>query len=382
MNLRFWLYLLLLAQATALLAACDLGTPPPPSSPEVRVGFVFADNLPGEGGDNQQRKAVELALSEIAALGGNVQIVPLFRETTGDPEGAKRAFVELVSEQNAHVIVGPTWSNEARAAHPVAQGAGVPVLAVSNTAGGITDVGEYVFRVSQSEGEVIPELVARAKAQLDLTKVGLVYDSDDPYSKAVTDVFRAEMAKQGVNIVGVYLLPEMRPDYKQLAASIERDAPEAVVVSALQAEAWEVLGKIRTASDVYVIGGSTFASPEMLAAHRQIANRLVLGVPWHPLSEDELSSAFVSAFEKRYDMVPDLLAAQAYAGTYLLHTALERIDLKGKSLSESRNAIRDALKSVGTEPTVLGPFSFTDKRNPKHLPTIMVATEGELEEMK
>jgi branched-chain amino acid transport system substrate-binding protein len=382
MSLRFRLYLLLLVQALALLAACDLGTPPPTTPPEVRVGFVFADNLPGKGGGNQQRKAVELALSELAALGGNVHIVPLFKEAGDDPESARQAFVELVGEQGAHVILGPTWSSEARAAHPVAQGAGVPVLAVSNTAGGITDLGEYVFRVSQSEGEVIPELVERAKERLELSKVSLVYDGSDPYSKAVADVFRAEMERQGVSIVGEYVLPEMRPDYKELAANIAEDAPAAVVVSALQARAWEVLGQIRAVSDLYVMGSSTFVSPEMLATHKEIANRLVFGVPWHPLSDDPLSREFVSNFEKRYGTVPDMLAAQAYAGTYLLHTALERTDLKGKSLAESRNAIRDALRSAGTVPTVLGPFSFTDKRNPKHLPTILVATEAKLEEMK
>ncbi len=45
-------------------------------------------------------------------------------------------------------IVGPTLSQQAFAADPIANKAGVPVVGPSNTAQGIPQIGEYISRVS------------------------------------------------------------------------------------------------------------------------------------------------------------------------------------------------------------------------------------------
>jgi branched-chain amino acid transport system substrate-binding protein len=364
--------------AVALLVplACDTGETVPPLPVEVRVGLVFA------GGDRiSQKEAVELALREREERAVSPRIVPLFKETASAPESARKAFGDLIGKEGVHVILGPTWSSEARLAHPIAQAAGVPVLAISNIAGGITDAGDYIFRISLSEGEVIPETVKIADEELNLAQVSLVYDPGDLFSKAVADVFRAEIERRGLRIVGEHQLSNNTSSAGEIALTVAAEGPDAVIVSALQVQAWGVLQEIRKVSSVYVIGGSVFASPEMMREYQGAANNLVFGVPWHSLSGELQSREFVEEYRSAYSTEPDVQAAQAYAGMVLLDAALERVELEGKSLGESRTSIRDGLKSVGTVPTVLGTLSFTDKRNPKHPPSIMIARGGKLEEL-
>ena len=68
---------------------------------------------------------------------------------------------------------------EAFAADPVAQENGTPVLGVSNTAAGITDMGEFVFRNSLPESAVIPGVVSQATEALGLTTAGIIYANVD-----------------------------------------------------------------------------------------------------------------------------------------------------------------------------------------------------------
>src|SRR5690606_35796540 len=98
-------------------------------------------------------------------------------------------------------IIGPTLSNGAFQAQPIAQEAGVPVVAISNTADGITAQGDYVFRVSLTEAQVIPQTVEVAKAEYGLEKVVVMYSNDDAFTESGYEVFSSALEDQGVEVL-------------------------------------------------------------------------------------------------------------------------------------------------------------------------------------
>ncbi|MDW8300030.1 MAG: ABC transporter substrate-binding protein, partial [Anaerolineae bacterium] len=71
----------------------------------------------------------------------------VFADTGGDEAGAINAFQTLINRENVVGILGPTLSQQAFAADPIADQAGVPVIAPSNTARGIPQIGRFIFRV-------------------------------------------------------------------------------------------------------------------------------------------------------------------------------------------------------------------------------------------
>ena len=118
-------------------------------------------------------------------------------------------------------VVGPTLSNEALSSDPEAQKVGCPVLAVSNTAAGITDIGDFIFRDSLAESQVIPETIKQAKEKLGISKVAILYAKDDAFSKSGYDVFKAELQKSNIQILTEQSFATTDTDYKaQLTAII------------------------------------------------------------------------------------------------------------------------------------------------------------------
>ncbi|HEY0070443.1 MAG TPA: ABC transporter substrate-binding protein, partial [Chloroflexia bacterium] len=133
---------------------------------------------------------------------------------------------------------------------------------------------------------------------------------------------------------------------------------------------------------VHIIGGNGFNSPAVVKAAGDTAEGLIVGAAWNLNATDELSKKFIQNFNNKNGKNPDQFAAQAYAGVYILHDAAKRANLEGKSVADARTAIRDALKSTDAVPTVLGPFSFTDKRDANHPPVVQIVKDGKFDLLK
>jgi branched-chain amino acid transport system substrate-binding protein len=126
----------------ALAACASRVSPPQPPvqqgeparSAEIKVGLMLP--LSGAAADLGQDmlQAAEMALFDVGP--NNVVLLP--RDTGGTPEGARRAANDLVAE-NVEVIIGPLFSHGVQATSPIAQAAGIPVLAFSNSAAVATD---------------------------------------------------------------------------------------------------------------------------------------------------------------------------------------------------------------------------------------------------
>lgn len=353
---------------------------------EVKVGFAFVTS-----GDNavygaSQKPAAQMAIDEINAMGKGPKLTGIFEDTAGKPDQAFTVYQKFINADKVYAIVGPTLSNEAKTADPEAQKNKVPVLAVSNTAGGITDIGDYIFRDSLAEYQVIPETVKQAKATLNIGKVSLMYANDDAFSKSGADVFRTELQKNGIQILSEQTFSTNDTDYKTQLQAIKGENPDAIVVSALAKPAQTILQQARNDvgidPKIHIIGGNGFNSPAVVKAAGPAAEGLIVGAAWNLNATDDLSKKFIDNYTKAAGKAPDQFAAQSYAGVYILYDAITRADVSGKSLEDARTAIRDALKNTKSVQTVLGPFSFSDKRDAQHPPVVQIVKDGKFDVLK
>ncbi|MGA7732458.1 MAG: ABC transporter substrate-binding protein [Chloroflexia bacterium] len=352
---------------------------------EAKIGFAFATSGGAAVYGASQRAAAEMAIAEINAMGDGPKLVGIFEDTAGTPDQAFTVFQKFINADKVHAIIGPTLSNEALTSDPEAQKNGVPVLAVSNTASGITDIGDYIFRDSLSEGQVIPETIMQATSKLGITKVSLMYANDDAFSKSGADVFRAYLQRMGTEILSEQTFSTNDVDFKAQLNAVKAENPDAIVVSALINPAKLITQQARNdvgiGPEVHIIGGNGFNSPALIADTGGAAEGVVVGAAWNSGSTDELSVKFIENFNKANGKNPDQFAAQSYAGVYILYDAIKRADVEDKPLAEARTAIRDALKSTRDFPTVLGSFSFTG-RDADHPPVVQIVRNGKFEILK
>jgi branched-chain amino acid transport system substrate-binding protein len=343
-------------------------------SGEIPVGFVFSLTGPAAIYGTSQQNAVQLAVEEINKSGmlGDATIRATIEDDESKPETGTTVFEKLINEDQAVAIIGPTLSNVALSTDPIAQEAGVPVIAVSNTAAGITEMGDYIFRVSLLESAVIPTTIEVTKEQLGYERVAIMYANDDAFSKSGYDAFKQALQSNRVEILAEETFSTNDTDFSAQLTKIKNldPAPQALIVSALAQPAAGILTQMEQLGlDLPVIGGNGFNSPDLYRLAGDAANGVIAGAAWIVTNDNPKNQAFVEAYNEKYGKNPDQFAAQAYTGVNLLAEAIKNAG------STDRTAIRDALNQLKSVSTVLGTFSF-ENREPRHTPIVQQLEDG------
>ena len=200
--------------AAGLLLLCILATgcgtaatPAPAAALPAQISVAAVEDLTGPNAvyGTSIKMGIDLAARQINSqkfLGAGVSFNVNYTDTASNTDQVVSAFKKLlVADTNTTAIIGPTLSSEAVAADPLAQQAGVPVVASSNTAGGITTIGSYIFRTSLPESAVVPNTVSVVSKALGLKKVAIIYGSDDTFTTSSEQIFKDSFTKAGVQVL-------------------------------------------------------------------------------------------------------------------------------------------------------------------------------------
>lgn len=336
----------------------------------VTVGVVFSQTEGAAVYGSSQLAAVELAAEELNAEGG-VTYELAVEDDASDPTQGITAFERLINQEGVSVIIGPTLSNTAFSTNPIAQEAGIPVLGVSNTAEGITDIGDYIFRDSLTEGQVIPQTIEQSKAEFGLEQVAVLYGDDDAFTESGYQVFVEALESNEIEVTDTQTFAKGDTDFSAQLTAARQTEPDALVVSALAEEASLILTQAADLGlDVPVIGGNGFNSPAMIENAGDAAEGVVVGAAWNSSAEDNTSQEFITTFEDAAGESPDQFAAQAHAGMNIIGEAV------ATACSSDPTEIRDAMAGISGLPTVLGDFSFTDNRDADHPAVVQIVQDG------
>ncbi|WP_129788259.1 ABC transporter substrate-binding protein [Promicromonospora panici] len=342
---------------------CTIGSPVPVGAALSLTGAA------GSYGESQQ-KGLELAAEQLNAQGG-VEYELTVEDDQTDPRQGIAVFEQLTAEDGASVIIGPTLSTGAFQAQPIAQEEGVPVLAISNTVDGITAQGDYIFRDSLTESQVIPRTVAAAKAEYGLEKVVVMYANDDALAEAGGEVFAGALDAEGIDVADTLTFSVADTDFRALLTEAKAADPDALVVSSLIEAAIPLVTQARELGiDVPIIGGNGFNNPKLMADAGDAAEGVVVGAAWNSESESPENTAFLADFEEKNGTQPDQFAAQAYTGLMLIDQAVR------SSCSGERDAIKEGLGAIEGVPTVLGELTINDERDAEHEAVVQVVEDG------
>lgn len=343
--------------------SCTIETPVP-------VGAALSLTGAAASYGTTQKNGLELALEELNAKGG-VEYDLTIEDDATDPKQGITVFEKFTTKDKVSLIIGPTLSNTAKQTNPVAQEEQTPVLGISNTAAGITDIGDYIFRDSLTEGAVIPQTIAAAKEKFGLSKVVVMYSNDDAFTESGYTAFKDALDAEGVEIIKTITFSKADTDFRALLTDAKGANPDALVVSALIEAAVPLTTQARELGiTVPIIGGNGFNTPKLMADAGEAAEGVVVGAAWNSASDNPENLAFLEAYQAKFNAEPDQFAAQAYAGLYLVDAAVRA------GCSGEREDIKANLSELDNVPTVLGNFSFTDGRDADHPAVVQVVQGG------
>ncbi|PLZ96930.1 branched-chain amino acid ABC transporter substrate-binding protein, partial [Fischerella thermalis CCMEE 5196] len=203
-----------LASCTLLLAACGGGNTDTSNtgtntatntstttsiSGPIPIGIAFAQTsnvaLLGQEGV-AGAKIAEKYFNDQGGINGK-KIKLIFQDAGGDEAGAINAFQTLINKDKVVGIIGPTLSQQAFSAAPIAERAKTPVIGASTTAKGVPEIGDYIARVSASVSVVAPNSVKAAlKQNPNIKKVAVFYAQNDAFNKSETEIFQKTVKDQ------------------------------------------------------------------------------------------------------------------------------------------------------------------------------------------
>lgn len=213
-NLRRLAWLALLTGLALALAACGtpqggqqqgqqsqpVEAPPEPEAPEgltedgkIGIGFLAPLTGPQAGVGQAILQAAQMAFLDNADEGSAL----LVANSGANAASAARATQELI-DQGAAIIIGPLFADSVRAAAPVAQRAGVPLLAFTND-DSVAQPG--VFALGLSPAAQVERVVDYA-ARNGLLRFG-VFAPDDRYGRLAVGALQQAAGRPPLQVTEV-----------------------------------------------------------------------------------------------------------------------------------------------------------------------------------
>ena len=365
----------LLAGLGVGLAGCSGGDPaaqrPLNLQQGVPVGAVLALSGNANVYGQDQRVGLQLALAHLNKAGGiGGTPVRLAIEDSGSDDPGANAAMTLQINRGMLAVIGPTLSQQAFAADPIAQRRGMPVVAPSNTATGIPQIGHFISRVSAQSSVIAPLSIAKAlKLQPSIRRAAVFYAQDDAYSTAETTIFQRALNAKGLKPVTVQRTQLADNDFQNQISATLALKPDLIVLSLQAVDGGNLVRQLRELGyRGTIVVGNGMNTPNIYPICQKYCDGLLIAQAYSPELNTPANRAFVSAFAAnqsrsgRGPTIPPQLTAQAYTALQVVGEALQRLNaqrpLNTLTVAEARKALMDAILA-GTYQTPLGDIRFT-----------------------
>jgi branched-chain amino acid transport system substrate-binding protein len=286
----------------------------------------------------------------------------IFEDTGGDENGAINAFSALIGK-GVLGIVGPTLSQQANAADPEAERAGVPVLAPSNTAKGIPQLGDFIARVSAPVAVVAPLAVEQALTMDPSIKtVAVAYAQNDAFSSSETGTFQETVKAKGLTLATVQTFQTSDTDFTAQANAMLGKKPQLVIVSGLAADGGNLVKQLRELGYTgLIIGGNGLNTTNVFPVCAKACDGVLIAQAYSPTYDNEINKEFLAAYTAEQKKQPPQFSAQTFTAVQVFVEALRVVDkakpLKDMDLKTQRIELNKAVLA-GKYETPLGPISF------------------------
>ncbi len=309
----------------------------------------------------------------------------VFQDTGGDEAGAINAFQTLINQDKVVGIVGPSASQQAFSANPIAERAKVPVIGASNTAKGIPQIGDYIARVSAPVSFIAPNAIKAAlKLNPQIKKVAVFYAQNDAFTTSETEIFQQAIKDIGLDIVTVQKFQTTDTDFQAQAGNAIALQPDLVVISGLAADGGNLVRQLRELGyKGLVVGGNGLNTSNIFSVCRALCHGIIIAQAYSPEATSEINTAFRETYRSQNQKEPPQFSAQAFTAVQVFVEALQALDRKTKVSTLSLPELRQQLNQqilAGKYKTPLGEIAFTPEgeviQNQFYIAQIQMNSDG------
>ena len=299
------------------------------------------------------KNAEELAVKEINEAAGYTVFDFKFEDDEHDAEKSVNAYNTL-KDWGMQVLAGPTTTTPSLAVAAETANDNLFMMTPSASAEAVIQTGENVFQIcftDPNQGVASADYIADNALG---TKVGIIYDSSDAYSRGIHDKFKAEAAAKGLEVVAdEAFTADNKSDLSTQLTKCQTAGADLVFLPIYYQEASQIL----------ISANSSGYAPKFFGCDgmdgiltikgfdTSLAEGLMLLTPFAADAADEKTQAFVTAYKEAYGDTPNQFAADAYDVIYAIYDAVKAGNLNGDM---SASDLCEALKTQITGMTFDG----------------------------
>jgi branched-chain amino acid transport system substrate-binding protein len=378
---QFWSKILPFFLSFTLAIACSSspqtnssGSSPSPVNPTtaIPIGVAIAQTSNTALIGQEQILGAKIAEKFFNEQGGinGTPFKLVFQDSGGDEQVAINAFTTLINQDRVVGIIGPSASQQAFAADPIAERNQVPVVAASNTAQGIPQIGDYISRVSAPVVVVAPNAVKQAiKLNPTLKKVAVFYAQNDAFSKSETETFQQAIKELNLEIVTVQKFQTTDTDFQAQATNALNLKPDLIVISGWPADGGNLVKQLRELGyQGLMIGGNGLNTSNIFPICQKLCDGIIIAQAYSPELDNKINGTFRDIYKAQSQKDPPQFTAQAFAAVQVFVEALKAVDSKSKITAEmlsdpqALKQLRSELNKqilAGNYETPLGKISFS-----------------------
>jgi branched-chain amino acid transport system substrate-binding protein len=349
------------------------------------------------GGDatfGQSTKAgVEVALDELMAksqgkIGGRTVRV-VVEDDQGRPEEAASVVQKLINQDRVIAVVGEVASSRSLAGGPICQQNEVPMITPSSTNPGVTQIGDFIFRMcylDDFQGQVMARFTGQT---LGLTRVAMLKDVKNDYSVALAKFCTDEFVKNGGTIVVEQSYSSGDQDFRAQLTAIKAKNPQAIILPGYYTEAGLICRQARELGlTMPIIGGDGWESEKLIEIGGESMNGTYYANHWSLDQANPQLQTFLAAYRAKFKGDPDAIGGLAYDAATVLFRCMEKLAAEdpatfaglgsAKAGTEARkNAtrkLRDLIAATANYEGATGTITLDENRNPKK-PIVVIAVK-------
>lgn len=350
----------------ALAAGCSSADTS--SAPTIRLASIASSSGSGSAYGVNAQRGVKLAVELLGE--GRIELRTWDDQSTTD--GGTAAMRGAI-DWKASAVLMPTLSPVALAAAPLGTAAELPMLGVSNATIDLAAAGDWFWRVSKSESQMVTASVD-AVARRGQNAV-LIWEPSDGYSVGSRQAFVDAAAANGVTITSELAYVDGSTTPNALAARAATSSPDLLFMALRSAVAADFLAATSDSSATRV-GGNGFNSKSVITKAGAASEGLIVSGSWNADEPIPMSGAFIDRYLAAYGTFPDSFAAQGYAAVQVLLSAARHGG--GVTPANIQRGLGLLGRVTNPVPTVLGDFGYTAEREPTYPAVVQQVRAGEL----
>ena len=300
-------------------------------------------------------EGIQMAVDECNEAGGidGKEVVIDAQDDQAEPNQAASVANMMSADEKIVAIIGSLKSSCTLAAAPIYEEAGVVALSPDSSSPEVTNAGEYIFRIKNSD-VVLAQTMAKGAISDGHTKFAILYENND-YGAGVLEQSQIAIEEAGCEIVCTESsLTGEQTDFSSIISKIRESGADAILMGVDYNESGLVMKQMKDAGlDLPRYATDGLFTDAFIEVGGEAADGTTVLTSFITSDQSENVQNFIKKYQEKYNgEMPSIFQAEGYDCGKIVIEAIE-------NAGTDRKAIRDYMATMSYQ-GVTGDCTFDE----------------------